>query len=108
LKQTTIIIIAVVASVGATLGILEGIAILNQYGFSGESMVGLIDPKQRCLTLAEENYKLLQKYKGVGRAEHWLTEDNEEFLKNTKEYGELNCIDKLTPEEIREMQLKYR
>lgn len=36
MKQTTIIIIAVVASVGATLGILEGIAILNQYGFSGE------------------------------------------------------------------------
>ena len=33
---------------------------------------------------------------------------NEKFLKITKEYGELNCIDKLTPEEIREMQLRYR
>jgi len=53
-------------------------------------------------------HKLLQKYKGVGRSEHWLTEDNEKFAKNSQEYGELNCIDRFTTEELREMQLKYR
>jgi len=101
------VIIGLVIAV-VILGGIVGFLVYSTQPQIGESVVGLIDPKQRCLTLAEENYKLLQKYKGVGRAENWLTEDNEKFAKTTEEYhGVLNCIDRITPEELREIQLKY-
>ena len=107
MKQTTIIIIAVIASVGTTFAIFEGIAILNQYGFSGESVVGLIDPKAKCLSLLEENSRLINKYRGVSRMENWLVDDSEKFWEDAKKWQEANCPEILTIEEIMEVRVKY-
>jgi len=81
---------------------------LLQVDITTQNIIEAIDPKAKCFSLLEENSKLLEKYRGVGRMENWLVDDVDRFWEGAQKFEELKCFtDVLTNEEFNQVRAKH-
>ena len=100
------IIVGFVAGIAGGVIAVVGLSLLP-VDITTQNIIEAIDPKAKCLSLAEENSKLLEKYRGVSRMENWLVDDRDRFWDGATKWEESNCLEILTNEEINQVRAKY-